>query len=282
MRLPARLLEALRIYSIVRRLQRRNARSEESIVSVVGPVVSLTSYGRRIDTVFLTIESIASGSFLPSRIILWLDHEPTFQNLPDSLIRLKRRGLEVCLTVNYGPHTKYYPYIKVTRLFEVPLVTADDDILYPHDWLKRLAEAHSEEPAVINCYRARVIAFEGEALAGYEHWELCRETTPKTRHFATGVSGVIYPPMFLDVLRDAGTAFTDCCPRADDIWLHVQALRAGYKVRQFVSKATHFPILPNTQQMALQHSNWGSQGGNDSQAAATYKREDLKALHRSE
>ena len=38
-----------------------------------GPVVSLTTYGRRVHVVFLAIESIARGHTNPSRLILWLD-----------------------------------------------------------------------------------------------------------------------------------------------------------------------------------------------------------------
>jgi hypothetical protein len=99
------------------------------------------------------------------------------------------------------------------------------------------------------------------------------------RNLATGVSGVIYPPAFLTVLKRTGSCFESCCPKADDIWLHVQALRSGYEVRQLVKTFLHFPMIPGTQDMALQTSNWAMDGtGNDQQARMTYDQQDLDML----
>jgi hypothetical protein len=280
--LPARGIRALQESRRIGVLGRVHLSSTAPIVSSEGPVVSLTSYGRRIETVHLAIESIADGKVLPSRLILWLDQEETFRNLPESLLRLKRRGLEVRLAKSYGPHTKYYPYLENCRGFNVPLVTADDDILYPTYWLEGLARAYVERSDLINCYRARVIALHETALAPYEGWRMCHTTVPDIRHLATGVSGVIYPPEYLDVLKRAGPEFNGCCPKADDLWLHVQALRSGYRVRQFVKHFKEFPMIPGTQQIALQNYNRGLQdAGNDRQAAVTYTQQDIQILTRA-
>lgn len=91
----------------LRTLERRNKTEKSLAVAPDGPVVSLTTHGKRIDSVYLTLESIARRSVLPSRIILWLDDLATFRNRPSSLRRLKDRGVEVQLAANYGPHTKY-------------------------------------------------------------------------------------------------------------------------------------------------------------------------------
>ena len=122
------------------RLWLRNWITNSTVVSPAGPVVSMTSYGNRIRTVYLTIESIGQGDVLPSRLILWLDDRSQFDHLLPSLIRLKHRGLEVKFCPNYGPHKKYYPYVESHGSFNVPLVTADDDVLYPKDWLKCLLD----------------------------------------------------------------------------------------------------------------------------------------------
>jgi hypothetical protein len=264
---------------MVRRMTRSNRFSRREVVGPDGPVVSLTSHGRRVRTVYLTIESIARGRRLPSRLILWLDDEVIFRNLPESLLRLKRRGLEVRMAKNYGPHTKYYPYVASGDEFGPPLVTADDDILYPAYWLERLAQANAERPDLIHCYRARVIASQSDGLGPYNDWQMCSSTEANVLNFATGVSGVIYPPEFLSVLRKAGSEFERCCPRADDLWLNVQAVRSGYKVRQIVrQKDLHFLALRDTHQMAL--SNFNCQSGNDHQAKLTYGQNDLNILHR--
>ena len=265
------------------RLRRANRSSSRRVTSPEGPVVSIATYGRRVATAYLAIESIARGSLLPARLLLWLDNPVEFENLPIELQRLQRRGLEVKLSDrNYGPHKKYYPYVKSRRVENLagvdgPLVTADDDIIYPRDWLRDLDDAHRQAPNLVQCYRARVLQMSDAGLAPYATWPLCRSAEPSSRTFAIGVSGVIYPSPLLDLLEAAGTAFEQVCPRADDLWLHVNALRNGFRVRQLSEDPVHFPILPGTQQDGLQQQNLHNDG-NDAQARQTYTTADLELL----
>jgi hypothetical protein len=209
-------------------LGHRNLLVKDPVVAPGGPVVSLTTHGHRLKTVYLTLESIGAGTLLPSRLILWVDSRADYLNLPSSLRRLEARGLEVSLTENFGPHTKYYPYLLANQSFAEPLVTADDDVLYTRSWLASLYRAYRQNPALIHCHRAHRIRLIAGSLAPYAEWQRCRSTEPSHSSFATGVSGCIYPPEFLRRLRTAGAAFLDLCPRADDLWLHVNALRAGF------------------------------------------------------
>jgi hypothetical protein len=243
-----------------------------------GPVVSLTTHGDRILTVHFTIESIAQGQLRPSRLLLWLDDEARFSNLPAPLRRLQERGLEVKLCKNYGPHTKYYPYVESEETITQPLVTADDDILYPHYWLKKLDQAFREFPHCVSCYRARVITVTDGKVVPYREWDECRCTESSFRYLATGVSGVIYSPQFLIDLKAAGSVFEECCPKADDLWLHVQALRSGYKIRQILSRPRHFPTIPGTQRVSLYAANVVNQDGNDLQVKSTYTEADFTTL----
>lgn len=260
----------------LKHLHAMNENGGAPVVRAGGPVVSLTSYGKRVETVYLTIESIAAGSLLPSEIVLWLDDEKRFNSLPTSLQKLKKRGLTINLTNNYGPHTKYYPFVDSRAEFPTPLVTADDDIIYPTYWLQYLVDAYARNPQVVNCHRARVIALDGDELAPYLQWDLCESTEPAWHHFLNGVSGVIYPPKLLAALKDAGTAFVDCCPKADDVWLHAIALRQGYRVMQIGKRAMHFAVVPGSEEIALFPTNMAS--GNDSQIKKTYTREDIRRI----
>jgi hypothetical protein len=248
------------------------------ITQINGPAVSLTTFGQRLQTVHLTIESIGAGDVLPSRIILWLDDDTMRADLPAAIKRLKKRGLEIKFCKNYGPHKKYYPYLESQDSFKVPLVTADDDILYPRDWLRHLVKAFRESPDVLNCYRAREIVLNKDGFAKYEEWKLCTSTEPGYRLLAGSGAGVIYPPEFMMALKRAGTAFESCCPRADDIWLHVQALRAGYKVRQIRPLEFPLALIPGTQETALYLENALHHDGNDRQLKATYNSTDIEMM----
>lgn len=242
-----------------------------------GPVVSLTTYGTRAQSVHLAVESIGRGNMKPSRLILWVDEAALFKNLPAGIYRLLKRGLEVKLCKNYGPHTKYYPYLESQDVFDLPLVTADDDVLYPRYWLKKLAKAFQQFPNVVNCHRAHLMVLNKDGIAKYMHWKSSYSTEPSFCRFATGVGGVIYPPPLQRVIKQAGTAFMQCCPKADDIWLNVQALRAGYKVRQIRKKGFRLVEIPGTQSIALRNHNWAG-GENDHQIAATYHASDIARL----
>jgi hypothetical protein len=243
-----------------------------------GPIVSLTTYGRRANTVYLVIESIARGSALPSRLILWLDDEAIYTNPPASLLRLKRRGLEIKLCKNYGPHSKYYPYVESQSTFTSPLVTADDDIIYPSNWIAGLLSAYDKFPQYVNCHRARVMVIKAGSIAPYREWPLCESTEASYQTIATGVSGVIYPTTLLEALKSAGNAFEVRCPKADDLWLHVQAIRSGFKVRQIKTKSVHFSIIPGTQENSLYAENCAQDNGNDRQLVVTYDPRDLETL----
>ena len=261
----------------------RNHLSHQPVTSSLGPVVSVATYGPRLSTAHLAMESIAAGSLRPSRLLLWLDNPAEFANLTPALQRLQARGLEVKLSDrNYGPHKKYFPYVKSRRSENLagaagPLVTADDDIMYPRHWLEGLANAYRDAPDLVQCYRARVVRVTDEGLASYATWELCRSTVPSALTLAIGVSGVIYPPKFLDGLEKAGAAFEQICPRADDLWLHVNALRQGFLVCQIGSKPVHFTVLPGTQEMGLQQQNLHN-NGNDEQVRKTYAKADVESL----
>ena len=275
-RLPQRIAKRAYTEFKVEQLKTINKRSKAPVIHPDGPVVSLTSYGKRIDTAYLAIESIACGSLLPSELILWLDEEARYKSLPSTLARLRERGLTVRLCKNYGPHKKYYPYIDSQEEFVGPLVTADDDILYPNDWLRSLTDAFERDSNVVNGFRARVISVEGDRLAPYMQWTLCSSTKPSWRHLLNGASGVIYPPRLLAALKRVGSEFERCCPRADDIWLHANALRAGFKVRQIGRQAIHFPMIPGSQETALYFDNTDT--GNDIQIAKTYTRRDVQRI----
>jgi hypothetical protein len=262
----------------IARLRVINLLSRRRVDSADGPVVSLTTYGLRIARVHITIEAIANGSQLPSQLILWLD-EDQFASPPAAVKRLMSRGLDVRRTKNYGPHKKYFPFITEREVFDRPLVTADDDVLYPSWWLEGLMAASEAAPGQIHCYRAHRVGMAGQALKPYGSWERGGYGVASIANFATGVSGVSYPSDFLYVLRESGDRFLEVCPRADDVWLHKNAVEHDFKVNQIHDYGIHFNVVPGTQGEALMHDNVTA-GANDAQITATYSSDDLLKLTR--
>lgn len=262
-----------------------NKFSRRPITGDAPVVVSLTSHGSRLSTVHHTIESIAAGAIRPRRLILTLDspEDASAARSLRTLARLRGRGLEILEVPRMGPHAKYYPYVVSIAEHPVPLVTADDDIIYPRNWLAELTAAHRRQPDLIHCLRAHAFGIQDGKPAPYSTWKPASTRRPSYSTFLTGVSGVIYPPAFLDQLREAGDAFRAVSPKADDVWLHAQALTAQVRVAQIHETPRTYPVLLGTQLSALwRHNTHGpvdSAGGaalrtpNDEQIERTYSQE---------
>ena len=74
-------------------------------------IVSLTSFGPRLEKIWLGIESLLRQEVKPDRIILYLTASQVsdIESLPKSLLKLRNRGLEIVLCPdNIRSHTKYY------------------------------------------------------------------------------------------------------------------------------------------------------------------------------
>ncbi len=269
--------ERVRTRLKMRQLNLRNRFSKAPLCDPDGPVVSLTSHRDRLATVYYTIESIGMGSRKPGRLILWLNEPAVVADPPRTLKRLAARALEIRLAEDFGPHTKYYPYVSGEPATALPLVTADDDIIYPWFWLAKLIEAHTADPSVIHCFRARRIDIQNGRMMPYNEWHLCSDAQPSHLNFITGVSGAIYPPAFQDYLRRQGSVFRGCCPFADDIWLSVAALRSGFRVAQVSAYPHHFRHIPGSQLVRL-HTTNNLQGQNQVQLRKTFTEADLAAL----
>lgn len=260
-------------------LKLRNIFSTDLIIDPDSSVVvSLTSYGKRVENVYITIESISRGDMRPAELILWIDDDDILERLPKSLKRLKKRGLEIRKSEDIGPHKKYYPYVTSDKLKNKALVTADDDVLYPHDWLSVLNSEGEKSSKKIICYRAHTISFYDDGkIMKYVSWSPCRTNKPSVLNFATGVSGVYYDIEFQRILKDSGKLFLTCCPKADDVWLHRIAVLNGYEIKQIYTESANFPEIPGSQKNALANTNV-SESGNDKQIKDTYGADEINIL----
>ena len=196
-------------------------------------IVSLTSFPERIPYLCYTIYSLLNQSLLPDEVVLWLAEEQ-FPNkekdLPEKLLNLKKNGLKIKWCKDIKSYKKLIP-----SFVEYPqdiIVTADDDIFYTKDWLKRLYDAYLKNPEYIHCHRARRICFDSEnKILPYEHWQIQKETKNRSYlNFFTGGGGILYPPksLYKDIFREE--LFAKLCPTADDIWFWTMAVLAGRKI----------------------------------------------------
>ncbi|MBK0296097.1 hypothetical protein IAE22_27750 [Bacillus sp. S34] len=128
-------------------------------------------------------------------------------------VRLAARGVEIRVCEDDGPHKKYLPYAQSSAHHPRPLVPADDDVLYPPEWLLGLARAHDRHPGEILAYRVDRIAVRDGQVRPYAEWDRATDATPSPRNVAVGVKGILYPAEFVaggpkgDLLADLGSQY---------------------------------------------------------------------------
>lgn len=236
-------------------LRARNLASRAAAVGDAPVAVVMTTTASRIAFAWAALESIAAGSVLPRRLVLWLD-DPGLTVLPRSIERLRARGVEVRhVPPGLGVHTKWRPYVLGQAHHDLPMATSDDDQLYPHDWLERLLAAAQRHPGAVIAHRAHRIGIVDGAPAPYVSWQPVASEAPSYASFGTSVSGQLLPPELLDALRDAGEGFLEATPRQDDVWLHATAVAHGFRTAQSSATSENYSFVPGTQTTGLYFGN---------------------------
>ena len=242
-------------------------------------VVSLTTHSTRIYTVFQTIETLLLQSVKPNRVVLYLNEDEfSFENLPTSLQRQCKRGLEIRFVKDLGVYTKLLPALQ--EFPDSVIITVDDDYMYPFDLLERLLSGHKSYPEAVVCFNSRILKLsDRKSLAPYSSFEMCfpKQDKLSISLMAEGFGGVLYPPQSmskevfdLDMIRALS-------PHADDLWFKAMQLLKDTPVLQLARNHTWFHTITSemtAQDIALTHINI-DKNGNDIQLKAIFDHYDL-------
>ncbi|MBQ2379419.1 MAG: glycosyltransferase family 2 protein, partial [Akkermansia sp.] len=195
-------------------------------------IVSLTSYPARMYDIHLCLYSLLVQDFKPDRLILWLAKEQfpdRDDDVPKRVLELKQWGLEIRWCEDTQSYKKLIPTLQ--EFPDSVIVTADDDIYYPSDWLRNLWDGHCEQPEAIIAHRCRKIYLSDDKIEPYHSWTLQNaEQSPSYLNFMTGAGGVLYPPKCLHENVLNKSTFTKLCPHGDDIWFWCMAVLNGTRI----------------------------------------------------
>lgn len=243
-------------------------------------IVSLTSFDKRLNDVYLTVESLMRQTLKPDRILLNISAE-TLANrpLPQTLARQQQRGLEIVpVERDLGPYTKYHYTLQANP--NALIVTVDDDILYPLDMIEQLYSAYQRQPQVIHCHRAhRILCNNNGELLPYKQWDFGTTSSDASLSiFPTGVGGVLYfPGCFAPEIFDQDT-FMKLAPGADDVWLKAMSLKQGVQCARIEDDRQwqhRFTAIPGSQKTSLKRGNKQKVGGNDVKIAKVFEHFNL-------
>lgn len=240
-------------------------------------IVSLTTYGKRLNQVYLTIESLMQQTLKPNKIVLWLDTKLSDSRLPFLLEKQTERGLEIRFCDDIRSYKKLIP-----SLHEYPddvIITVDDDVFYNLNMLENLVSAYLKDNTYIYFNRGhRIRLLANNQARRYRDWEWdIKSLDTSSLNFPTGVGGILYPPNSLskEVLNQ--DIFMNICPSADDIWFKAMALYNGTlckKVETFVENGSEYIENNSVQFETLSQIN-NEQYQNDIQFKNVFERYNL-------
>ena len=226
-------------------------------------IVSLTTYPARISTVWITIASLLAQTMKPYKVILWLAEEQFPEHkIPESLEKMKQRGLEIRFCEDLKPHKKYYYAIQ--EYPEYYIITVDDDIFYPENHIERLWDGHEKYPGNIICQWSHQIGFteQGE-FQPYNEWIDNDEDNPSYLTLAVGCGGVLYPPGCLSPEAFDSQKITKYALYADDLWLKCMEILNDCKVVNCNQVAMIYFNIVSTMKSGLWTHNTGQSRNND-------------------
>lgn len=223
-------------------------------------IVSLTSYPKRIDKLWLVIETLLDQTLKPDAIMLWLSREEFSReiNLPKKLKDLKNRGLKIKFSdENLMPHKKYYYTMRNHP--ESKVITVDDDMLFHPRLIENLLAFHDKYPEAICCSILREIKVEDGKIMPYEEWKsLKKSSEPTFKNHLMGGGGTLFPIDSLDEEVFNKDSIIKNALQTDDMWLKIMSLKKGTKVASVAGKyKRYFVPLIHKDDGALMDKNIG-------------------------
>ena len=276
-RFPIRVVVVLRIITLeLRSFSRSRFKWNPDSIPV-----SIATYGRREKWIHLTIESIYRGSVNPSAIFVWLD-KPSGRALPNSLRRLAKQGVRLSyLDSSHRSHKKWVgPAQFLDQEFSRGVVLADDDFIYPRNWLGQLLASAQKSSSFIHAWRCKAIRVVDDEVQPYEEWGLGRfSSEPSFLNFATTGAGTYVPFELLRLLKPEVEEQKHIlsAPTADDIWLHSRATALGFRTVCISPDYLDWPQNPLQGVSGLADANVG-RGGNNLAISSTYTIDQVKKL----
>lgn len=194
-------------------------------------VISLTSFPKRINKIWIVIESLMRQTEMPDRIVLWLSADQfKCTKIPKSLQKLQQKGLEIRMCESdLRSHKKYYYAFQ--EFSQDKVITVDDDIIYPSNLVEELNNAYNLYPDCVIARYVHVIHYDKKGtLTPYTRWNNRVIENPSFMNFFGSGGGTLFPvyKMTNDVLDKH--IFMILCKTADDIWLNAYARFSGLKI----------------------------------------------------
>lgn len=235
-------------------------------------IVSLTTYPKRLGSVWIVLKNMLSQTYKPDKILLYLAEEEFPEHtLPRWTEFYSKAGVEFVFCKDLKSHKKYYCAMK--EYPEAVVITVDDDLFYDNNLIEILMKSYLQFPHAISAMCAFEITFDEDGhILPYNQWNKnCSRYIGKLtmRLLATSGAGTLFPPHSLhqEVFNEEN--IRKSCMMADDLWLKLMAVLQGTPV-VLANEVRLLDVIDGTQDVALWRSNVHEEG-NDKQLKSILK-----------
>ena len=190
-------------------------------------LVSLTTTYERSELLRKSLPSLLDQELLPDELILNISEKPYLKDsgFPQPTRWLKDLPVTINWVQNTGPYRKLLPVLQKAGHDDL-VITADDDIIFHHSWLKGLVEAYQKNPGAILCCRGRNMK---KNIFGrwqnYRNWPLVKKDLSSIHIIPTGGAGAVYTRKLLDLDFVFDKTFLKIAPKNDDLWFKMASMR---------------------------------------------------------
>ena len=190
------------------------------------PLISLTTISSRFnENILKTINSIIEQDCKIHSINLYISEDKFLLDKGISkneslLKKIADKGINIYSTNNIGPYRKQIPIL--LQLSDsnappnTPIITIDDDIVYPK-WIVRSLVENLECCEAVIAHRGREIVKNGNFLSPYNNFLIPKESK-SILNLANGKNGIAYKFKFFPKNKEDLLFGPVIAPTADDIW----------------------------------------------------------------
>lgn len=140
---------------------------------------------------------------------------------------------------NLKSHLKYF-YV-MQKYKDLPIITIDDDIVYPVKMFDYMLEEHRKNPNVVLCRSCQQFTYTNNEINNTKQWLWNPTNDIAHINHAEGYAGILYPPNCLNISNNLIPEIYDTI-MSDDIYLSILEIRNRVKV-YYLPKMRHEFVL---------------------------------------
>lgn len=193
-------------------------------------IISLTSHTKsRMELLPKYLyESILKHNTDKFKIVLTL-FKDDMKDISEKLQKLIDSHLVELLVVdeNLRSHLKYFYVMQKYR--DLPIITIDDDTIYPYEAFEYMLEEHKKNPNCVLCRSCQEITFTNHKVNVQQKWSWSPCQNISKRNHAEGYASILYPANCLKITDELIPEVKKCI-LSDDIFLTILEIRNGIDI----------------------------------------------------